>query len=54
MGPGQRSRVGGDPNNDTRDYAELIDEDGDYSTPSGNILMEYIVAHDDLQNNWIL
>ncbi|XP_046437098.1 focal adhesion kinase 1-like isoform X5 [Daphnia pulex] len=34
MGPGHRSRVGGEPSNDTRDYAELFDEDGDYSTPS--------------------
>lgn len=44
MGPGHRSRVGGEPSNDTRDYAELFDEDGDYSTPSGNILMKEIVA----------
>lgn len=34
MGPAHRSRVAGDPGNDTRDYAELVDDDGDYSTPS--------------------
>lgn len=35
MGPGHRSRVDTDISNETRDYAELVDEDGDYSTPSG-------------------
>lgn len=34
---GGRSRVGGDVGNETRDYAELVDEDGDYSTPSGKL-----------------
>ncbi|XP_057377626.1 focal adhesion kinase 1-like isoform X2 [Daphnia carinata] len=34
MGPGHRSRVAGDPDNEKFDYAELIDDDGDYSTPS--------------------
>lgn len=37
MGPGHRSRVDNDIGNETRDYAELVDEDGDYSTPSGMI-----------------
>lgn len=44
MGPAHRSRVAGDPGNDTRDYAELVDDDGDYSTPSGNMLMQFFVA----------
>lgn len=42
MGPGHRSRVDTDMGNETRDYAELVDEDGDYSTPSGiTIKREY-------------
>lgn len=57
MGLGQRSRVISDAGADTRDYAELVDEDGDYSTPSGSnpsYIAIYILLNKSPKNYYIV